>query len=173
MPGLLGSLQALEALKWLLGIGPREGRLLLLEGLAGTVQPVALAQRPGCPLCGESPTITAPAGGQIACQPGELAPDELQAALDGPEPPLLVDLREAWERELALIPGEELHLPFSQFEERRGELPRQRELLLYCHLGIRSAVAQKQLKQEGCRARHLAGGIEAWLRETGQRERLY
>ena len=55
----------------------------------------------------------------------------MQAALDSPAPPLLVDLREPWERKVALIPGEELHLPFSQFEERRGELPRQRELLLY------------------------------------------
>ena len=173
VPGLLGSLQALEALKWLLGIGPREGRLLLLEGLAGTVQRVVLAQRPDCPLCGESPTITVPAEEQVACQPGELTPGELQAALDSPAPPLLVDLREPWERKVALIPGEELHLPFSKFAELQGELPRQRELLLYCHQGHRSAVALRQLQQDGRRARHLAGGIEAWLSETGQQELIY
>ena len=173
VPGLLGSLQALEALKWLLGIGPRKGRLLLLDGLAGTIQPVALAQRHSCPLCGESPTISAPGGEQAACGPRGLAPEELQAVLDGPKPPLLVDLRESWERELAHIPGEGLHLPFSQFEERKGELPRQRELLLYCHLGIRSAVALNLLQQEDYQTRHLVGGINAWLRETGQQERLY
>ncbi len=173
VPGLLGSLQALEALKWLLGIGPRKGRLLLLDGLAGTIQPVALAQRHSCPLCGESPTITAPVDGQVSCQPGELAPEELQAELEGPAPPLLVDLREPWERNLGQIPGKELHLPFSQFAQRQDELPREQELLLYCHTGIQSAMALRQLQQGGREARHLTGGIAAWLRETGQQERLY
>ena len=173
VPGLLGSLQALEALKWLLLIEPREPRLLLLDGLAGTIQPVALAQRHSCPLCGESPTITAPVDGQVSCQPGELAPEELQAELEGPAPPLLVDLREPWERNLGQIPGKELHLPFSQFAQRQDELPREQELLLYCHTGIQSAMALRQLQQGGREARHLTGGIAAWLRETGQQERLY
>ncbi len=173
VPGLLGSLQALEALKWLLRIGSREARLLLLDGLAGTVQRVALAHRPDCLLCGESPTITVPTGEPAACQPGELAPAELQAALEGPAPPLLVDLRESWERQLVVIPGEGLHLPFKQLAQQQDELPRQRELLLYCHLGISSAVALRHLQLAGFRARHLTGGIAAWLRETGQQERLY
>ncbi|MDP6363954.1 MAG: molybdopterin-synthase adenylyltransferase MoeB [Candidatus Poseidoniia archaeon] len=173
VPGLLGSLQALEALKWLLRIGPREARLLLLDGLAGTVQRVALAQRPDCPLCGESPTITVPTEEPLTCRPGELAPEELQAALEGPAPPLLVDLREPWERKLVLIPGEELHLPFKQLAQWQGELPRERELLLYCRTGIQSAMALRQLQQGGREARHLTGGIAAWLRETGQQERLY
>ena len=173
VPGLLGSLQALEALKWLLHIGSREARLLLLDGLAGTVQRVALAQRVDCPLCGESPTITTPTGELLACRPGELAPGELQAALEGPAPPLLVDLREPWERKLVLIPGEELHLPFKQLAKRQAELPRERELLLYCRIGVRSAMALRQLQQGGREARHLAGGINAWLRETGQPELIY
>ena len=173
VPGLLGSLQALEALKWLLRIGSREARLLLLDGLAGTVQRVALAQRADCPLCGESPTITTPTGELLVCQPGELAPGELQAALEGPAPPLLVDLREPWERKLVLIPGEELHLPFKQLAKRQAELPRERELLLYCRAGVRSAMALRQLQQGGREARHLAGGINAWLRETGQPELIY
>jgi adenylyltransferase/sulfurtransferase len=173
VPGLLGSLQALEALKWLLRIGSREARLLLLDGLAGTVQRVALAQRADCPLCGESPTITTPTGELLACRPGELAPGELQAALEDPAPPLLVDLREPWERKLVLIPGEELHLPFKQLAKRQAELPRERELLLYCRTGVRSAMALRQLQQGGREARHLAGGINAWLRETGQPELIY
>jgi molybdopterin/thiamine biosynthesis adenylyltransferase/rhodanese-related sulfurtransferase len=173
VPGVLGSLQALEVLKWLLRSSPREARLLLLDGLVGTVQRVALARRADCPLCGESPTITAPTEEPLACRPGELAPGELQAALEGSAPPLLVDLREPWERKLVLIPGEELHLPFKQLAQRQGELPRERELLLYCRTGVRSAMALRQLQQGGREARHLTGGIVAWLRETGQPELVY
>jgi adenylyltransferase/sulfurtransferase len=84
-----------------------------------------------------------------------------------------VDLREPWERNLGQIPGKELHLPFSQFAQRQDELPREQELLLYCHIGIRSAMVLRKLQQSGFRARHLTGGIAAWLRETGQQERLY
>ena len=86
-------------------------------------------------------------------------PEEARRRLDGGA--ILVDVRELDEFARARVPGA-THLPLSQFAERVGELPRDREIVLLCAAGMRSAMAADYLDRQGLRAANLEGGIQAW-----------
>ena len=92
-----------------------------------------------------------------------LSPDQLDARLRGDHPPLLVDVREDWERELATIPRSQQHLPMSELPARLDELPKDRALALYCHHGSRSEQVAMWLEAQGYGPlANLEGGIERW-----------
>ncbi len=185
LPGVIGSLQATEVVKHLLGIGEGlAGRLLLYDALGMTFRELRLRKDPACPACGPGSTLRDLADLDGFCEagrspiedgrpgdapppPGEEFPpslevEELVALLGGPEPPLLVDVREEWEVALGMLPGA-LHLPLGNLPSRWPEIPRERPVVVYCHAGLRSWEAMQFLRSRGIeRVASLAGGTDAW-----------
>lgn len=159
VPALFGTLQATEALKWILGIGePLVGRLLLVDALAMQFDEIRVERDPMCPACG-SGTSALPA------ETPEITVRELQRLQTSGSPPTLVDVRTQEERAERSIGG--VHVPLAELEERidqlwGGEMP----LVIYCKSGARSAQAVSRLAERGIRATSLRGGIEAWLSEV-------
>jgi rhodanese-related sulfurtransferase len=91
-----------------------------------------------------------------------LTPSQLDARLRADDPPLLVDVREDWERELAVIPGS-VHVPMGEIPTRIAELPRDRDVTFYCHHGSRSLQVALWLQAQGYdRLANLEGGIDQW-----------
>lgn len=177
LPGVVGTIQAIEALKILLGIGePLLGRLLVFDALAMSFHEMAIRRDPGCALCGESPTIrevadlpAAYCAGEAAAPadadglaPWEISAEGLKSRLDRGDPLLVVDVRTPGEWEIAKIPGAVL-IPMQELPQRARELDREAEIVLYCHVGGRSAFALRWLRSRGYEsAKHLVGGIDAW-----------
>lgn len=93
----------------------------------------------------------------------EITPAELSARLRGDDPPLVLDVREAWEVETAPFAGA-LHVRMADLPGALETLPRDRELVVLCHHGGRSFSVAMVLESAGCRAVNLAGGIDAWSR---------
>ena len=177
LPGIVGSIQAAEAVKLIIGRGePLVGKLLLLDALAMEFTTLQLAKDPNCALCGPEPTIT------------ELIDYEEFCGVRGEEPEIpagtpvvgareaadrlarkevvLVDVREPHEREIAAIEPSIL-LPLGQLEARAAELPQNEDLVLYCRSGARSARGVEALRALGFkRVRSLDGGILAWADEV-------
>lgn len=183
LPGLIGTLQALEVLKWILGIGESAaGRLLLVDALALRVREIAVRRDPACVVCGDAPTLTelvdydsfcgiAPFDGELA--ETEISPAALAAALGANRPPVLVDVREEWEFAVAALPGSRL-VPLAELPARLGELPTDEELVAICHHGMRSEAARALLVRAGfARVSSLAGGVDAWARERDPAMRRY
>jgi adenylyltransferase/sulfurtransferase len=171
LPGIVGSLQAAEALKLILGIGaPLINRLMLLDVLRGQFRELELRRDPACPVCGENPAVrelidyeafcgVAAGAGPVGA---EITIDELEQRLGDAGPEIVVlDVREPWEWEIAHISGSR-HFPLGQLPKRLGELDGQAEIVTLCHRGQRSLTAQRLLQGAGFRARSLAGGIDAW-----------
>jgi adenylyltransferase/sulfurtransferase len=165
LPGVVGSLQAAEAIKLLLGRGtPLVGRLLVVDVLAGRFRELELRRDPRCPACGDSPSITDLAAGGAACEPPatEIDPPSLRARLDRGEAVRLLDVRTAEERAICRLPGA-AWIPMSELAARAGELDPASELVVYCHRGARSAMAAGWLRGRGfARVLNLVGGIDAW-----------
>ncbi|HET9276036.1 MAG TPA: molybdopterin-synthase adenylyltransferase MoeB [Gemmatimonadales bacterium] len=171
LPGIIGSFQACEAIKLILGIGiPLVGRLLLLDALRGSVRELALRRDPSCPACGDRPSVTALIDYEAFCGVGaaagspeeEISADELRGRMANGEPGVaVVDVREEWEWEIARIPGSR-HLPLGELPARLAELDGRAEIVTVCHRGQRSLTAQRLLQGAGFRARSLAGGIDTW-----------
>ncbi len=167
VPGVVGSLQAAEALKWIVGIGePLVGKLLQLDLLRGRVSIINFAKRPECAACGRSAvsgsSVPRPSGDDA---PFDIQPEDLAAHLRRADRPALLDVRERWEWELARIPGAQL-LPMGELEDQADSLDADRELVVFCHSGVRSRTAVSWLRMRGFRARNLAGGIDRWSREV-------
>jgi adenylyltransferase/sulfurtransferase len=168
LPGLIGTIQAAEALKLLLGIGESLlGRLLLVETQAMRFRELAIEKNLDCPLCGTAPTITGLVDYEEFCGIGAPRDDDIIA----PETMLakvangsarLVDLREAWELEAdPPLPGA-MHLPYPTFTRRMSELDSSSEVILYCSTGIRGALAVRLLRRAGyTRVANLHGGLAA------------
>ena len=129
-------------------------------------------------MCGERPTITrlldyeaycgaAPPEHAMAAGPAEREINALTLAerLRRPDPPMVVDVREQWEWEIAHIEGSRL-VPLWELGERLGELNSGVDVVTVCHTGMRSLTAQQLLQGAGFRARSLAGGIERWAVEV-------
>jgi adenylyltransferase/sulfurtransferase len=174
LPGVIGSIQATETLKLLLGQGETlVGRLLLYDALEMSFRELRLRKDPKCPICGEQPTIrelvdyeefcgTAPK----AAESTSLSVRELAERLKRGEDLVIVDVREAFELAIARFPGA-IHVPLGQVPARMHELPRDRTLVLACHHGNRSQRALEFLRQQGfTRLQNLAGGIDSWSREV-------
>ncbi|HEX4653574.1 MAG TPA: molybdopterin-synthase adenylyltransferase MoeB [Candidatus Udaeobacter sp.] len=172
LPGIIGMLQAIEAIKLILGIGePLIGRLLHFDALKVKFRQLNLRRDPQCPVCGERRTIFAPIDYDQFCgaRPDGTVPaisvSELKRKIDAHEAFQLIDVREPFEYELARIQGSRL-IPLREIPERVDELPREKPIVVHCHSGQRSAQAVRLLQQRGfTTVYNLDGGIDAWSDE--------
>jgi adenylyltransferase/sulfurtransferase len=172
LPGIVGSLQAVEVLKLILGKGePLIGRMALIDTLTFCFRDISIRKDPGCPVCGESPTIRelidyeAFCGGRAevtAEQVPSIEVERLRERLAAGDPFTLLDVREPHEAQIARIEGD-VQIPLGQLPDRFQELDPDRECVVYCHIGIRSIHAVQLLRAAGFRKVHnLTGGIDAW-----------
>jgi adenylyltransferase/sulfurtransferase len=174
LPGIIGTIQALETIKLILGIGePLIGKLLLFDALKMKFRELKLRKDPECPVCGENPTVKELIDYEAFCgitpeqilhQSGlEITPEELKEKLENGEDIILIDVREPVEYEINRIEGSKL-IPLSKLPEKVNELDQTREIVLYCKMGGRSARAVQLLRELGfTRVKNLAGGIDAWI----------
>jgi adenylyltransferase/sulfurtransferase len=172
LPGIIGSIQALETIKLILGAGDTLiGRLVLFDALKLKFRELKLRKDPECPLCGEHPTIHelidyeafCGIGAVPAYQGPEIVAEQLKDELSEKNDELiLIDVREPHEWEIAHIDGARL-IPLGQLPDRIPELDGHAEIVTYCHKGSRSMKALEILRGAGhSRVRSLAGGIDAW-----------
>jgi adenylyltransferase/sulfurtransferase len=186
LPGLIGLVQATEAVKLIAGIGePLVGRLLLYDALAMRFRELKVRRDPECPVCGDHPTIRqlidyhqfcgVPRGGQApdGVKEGEMDVTELKAKIDRGERFTLVDVREPHEYQICRIPGSVL-IPLGELGKRAGELDPTDEIVVHCKSGGRSAKAVEFLKKSGFgNVSNLAGGILAWSDKVDPRVPKY
>ena len=175
LPGIIGVMQATEAIKLILGIGESLlGRLVHLDALQMRFREFKLRRDPDCPVCGENPTVREPIDYEQFCS-GTVGRSEptvptitvhaLNRKQQSGEPFLLVDVREPFESDLARIAGSKL-MPLGQLPDRLNELNQQEVTVLYCKTGIRSERAVQFLQAAGFQnVYNLAGGIDAWIDE--------
>lgn len=174
LPGLVGVLQATEAIKLLLGIGqPLVGRLLLVDALRAQFRTLKLQRDPDCPACGthelkelidyeEFCGVRKAAAEARANAVPEITPSDLAARIARGEDIDLIDVREPHEWEIARIPGARL-IPLGTLAEAIPTLDRSREIVVHCKGGSRSAKAVRQLLDAGfTNVTNLAGGITRW-----------
>ncbi len=176
LPGIIGTLQATEAIKIALGLGETlSGRLLLFDALEMRFRELAVDRDPDCPVCGNNPTVTELIDYRQFCGLGsESAPGEAEAQCDwdmdpisvrdlmkGGEEVFLLDVREPHEYEICHLGG---HLiPLRDIPKRLDALPRNCRTVVYCRSGIRSAEIVELLRESGFdNAWNLRGGILAW-----------
>ncbi len=171
LPGIIGSLQALETIKLILGLGDQlVGRLVLFDGVTLKFRELRLRKNPECPVCGEHPTIhrlidydqfcgVGSASGEAALP--QIEPAELKRRLDAGEEIFILDVREPREFEIANLGGR--LIPLGELSARIGELDPSREIVVHCKMGSRSAKAVDLLRKAGFRnVKNLTGGITAW-----------
>src|SRR2546429_4608144 len=145
LPGIIGTLQAVEAIKLIVGIGePLIGRLLHFDALKGKFRELNLRRDPQCPVCGENPTIFYPIDYEQFCGVREdetipaMSARELKRKMDAREAFELIDVREPFEYEIARIDGSKL-IPLGEIAQRADELQREQMIVVHCHSGGRSA----------------------------------
>jgi molybdopterin/thiamine biosynthesis adenylyltransferase/rhodanese-related sulfurtransferase len=180
LPGTIGTLQATEALKLLLGIGePLIGKLLVIDALSGSFEELRLKKNPRCRICSETPEVRelvdyaafcgAPGDeqeGGPATREWEVEPAALAAELRAGKPVQLIDVREPHELEISRLSGAQL-IPLGSLASRLHELDRAQETVVFCRSGTRSERALALLAGAGFRkVRHLHGGINGWAREV-------
>lgn len=180
LPGIIGSIQANETIKLILGGGePLVGRLLLFNAWEMRFRELKLRKDPACPLCGEKATIKELIDYEAFCGVGQADPadpageaEEITAAqlkqwLDQGRDVQIIDVREAHEYAIARLPGTKL-IPLGQISERAGDLDPTREAVVHCKGGVRSAKAIARLKEAGYAGRliNLKGGITAWSNDV-------
>ncbi|HET8907639.1 MAG TPA: molybdopterin-synthase adenylyltransferase MoeB [Ktedonobacterales bacterium] len=177
LPGTIGTIQATETIKLLLGIGePLIGRLLLYNALDMRYQEMRLRKDPECPICGPNASITQLIDYEQFCginpqtERGEtdrdISPVQLKARLDAGDNLVLVDVREPNEWEIGRIEGATL-IPVNSVTARASELSTADDIVLYCRSGVRSARALASLRELGFRKLwNLRGGILAWANDV-------
>jgi molybdopterin/thiamine biosynthesis adenylyltransferase/rhodanese-related sulfurtransferase/molybdopterin converting factor small subunit len=172
LPGIIGSIQALETIKWIIGAGDSlVGRLVLFDALKLRFRELKLRKDPNCPICGDQPTIHELIDYQAFCGIGaepdysglEISVEEFASERQAKGDDLvLIDVREPHEWEISHIDGARL-IPLSQLPDRLGELDGHSEIVTHCHHGARSMKALEILRGAGFgKVRSLAGGIDAW-----------
>jgi len=175
LPGTIGTLQATEVIKLILGVGePMIGKLLLYDALDTSFQTVKLRKNPACKVCGEAPTVTQLIDYEAFCgvparddhhhaaTPWDTSPIEVNALMKMKEAPILIDVREPVEQQISTLPGA-LSLPLGQLSQHLKELDPAREYVLFCRTGVRSMQALQIMLSGGfSHVHHLQGGINAW-----------
>lgn len=176
LPGIIGVMQAIEAIKLIVGIGePLIGRLIHFDALKMKFKEYKLRPDPKCPVCGPNATITElidydqfcgipqAAAAEAEEEPiPEISAQELKAKFDRNDKFVLLDVREKFEYEICKIPGSKL-IPLPELPSRMSELDSADEIILQCKSGARSAKALKLLKEAGfTKTSNLVGGIHAW-----------
>ena len=177
LPGMIGVIQATEAVKLILGIGePLIGRFLIYDALRMRFRELKLRKDPDCPVCGTHPTVTELIDYEQFCGVVRAAPEpvavnnateitavELKQRLDRGEKPRIIDVREPNEYQINRIPGSAL-IPLGDVPKRYGELNPDEELVVHCKSGVRSAKAADFLRSVGFkRVLNLKGGILDWV----------
>jgi sulfur-carrier protein adenylyltransferase/sulfurtransferase len=179
LPGIIGVIQATEAIKLMLGIGePLIGRFLIYDALKMKFRELKLKKDPECPVCGTNPTVTklidyeqfcgirpepqAAASGATVNE-WEITPVDLKQKLDAGEKPFILDVREPNEYQINKIPGSTL-IPLGELPRRYQELDPDREIVAHCKMGGRSAKAVDYLRSVGfTKIKNLRGGILEWI----------
>lgn len=164
LPGIIGSLQAMEAIKILAGLGePPLGRLIHYRALATSFRELKIKADPACPLCGENPSIDKPVAYEQTCvMSDEITMDQLREKMAAGEKFTLLDVRERDEYDRDHIPGSTL-LPLSTFPAAVESLPKDATYLVHCQKGMRSARAVDFMKQHGFPdVTNIAGGMDEW-----------
>lgn len=183
LPGVIGTLQALEAIKWIIGIGASaSGRLLLFDALALRFREIAVHRDPDCVVCGDKPSVTALIDYDAFCSVGDLSEASIGVEITAPAlaralsaiaPPLVLDVRQPWEFAIASVPGSQL-IPLDELPARLAEIPRHRDVVTVCHHGARSLGARALLLRAGFSGvRSLAGGVAAWAEAVDPGMRRY
>ena len=167
LAGIVGTWQAAEALKLVLGIGtPLGGRLMLIDALDARVREVRVARDPACPLCGDAPVLhdVSPDAAAVDddTDAGELLAAELDALLAADPRAVLLDVREPHEAVLG-APAGAVTLPASELEARLHELDLTRRYVVACRVGVKSRWAARRLREAGFGGvRHLRDGLLAY-----------
>jgi sulfur-carrier protein adenylyltransferase/sulfurtransferase len=175
----IGSIQTTEAIKVLTGIGePLVGSLMVYDALEMEYRKIKVRKDPECPLCGKNPTITGlvdyeafcgtvSEAAQDAAKGSTILATELKAKIDAGEDIFLVDVREPAEFEIVRVPGATL-IPKGEILSGAAlsRLPQDKEIVLYCKSGVRSAEALAAVKQAGLNAVHVQGGVLAWANQV-------
>lgn len=176
LPGVIGVMQAIEAIKLICGIGePLIGRLVHFDALKMKFREFKVRKDPSCPVCSENPTITelidyeefcgipqAEAAEEAEPPVPEISVEELQAKQQAGEKFVLLDVREPYEFDIARIPGSVL-IPLGELASRMSELDTADEIVIHCKSGYRSANALRQLQEAGFgKLYNVTGGILAW-----------
>lgn len=185
LPGLIGTMQATEAVKLIAGIGqPLIGRLLHVDTLSMKFRTFNLRRDPECPVCGDNPTIKAPIDYEGFCglpkadmkkedEVPAMTVQELKTMMERGDDFFLLDVREPFEWDIANLPGATL-IPLGQLGTRLTELPRDKKLVVHCKAGGRSAKAVGLLRDAGyADAWNVTGGINAWSKEIDPGVALY
>ena len=175
LPGVIGTIQATEAIKLILGIGePLIGRFLIYDALRMRFREIKLRKDPDCPVCGANPSIRELREYDEYCTPArpevhdtmngqDMTVGELKARMDEGQAPIVIDVREPYEVAICRIPGTML-VPMAQLPAKLADLDPAQEVVVHCRSGARSAQAVAMMRARGfARARNLAGGILAWI----------
>ena len=176
LPGIVGTIQATEAIKLIIGVGePLIGRFLIFDALRMRFRELKLRRDPECPVCGDRPTVrelidyeqfcgVAPAAQTSApTAVEETTVEELKRRFDAGDDTFLLDVREPQEYQICTIPGSTL-IPLGDLPSRLSELEGRRNIVVHCKSGVRSAKAVKLLREAGFGdAVNLQGGILAWI----------
>ena len=176
VPGVVGSLQALEAMKLVIGTGTSLiGRLLLFDGLKLQFREIALSKDPDCAVCGPHPTVRRLIDYEAFCGTGdggrgtgdgEVGASDVRAERERTPNMVLLDVREPFEWEIAHIEGA-LHIPLGELPARLRELDGHADIVTFCHHGSRARRAAELLRAAGfSKVRSLTGGIDAWASEV-------
>ncbi|MCM3879139.1 MAG: molybdopterin-synthase adenylyltransferase MoeB [Vicinamibacterales bacterium] len=178
LPGVIGTIQATEAVKLIMGIGePLIGRFLIYDALRMKFRELKLKKDPDCPVCGTHPTVTElidyeqfcgvapvsePAMSAQESNETEIDVRELKRKMDAKEDFYLLDVREPNEFKIGRIPGSTL-IPLGEIPQRYQEIPKDKEIVVQCKMGGRSAKAAAFLRQQGFKSvKNLKGGILDW-----------
>jgi MoaD family protein len=187
LPGIIGIIQATEAVKLIIGAGqPLIGRLLLYDALQMRFRELKLRRDVECPVCGDNPTIhelidydafcgvtppstAAPAASGVP----EVSAEELKAQMDSGKDVFILDVREPNEYQICRIEGSTL-IPLGEVAVRSAELDKNRDMVVHCKMGGRSAKAVALLQERGfTRVRNLTGGILAWIDKVDPTQTKY
>ena len=194
LPGIIGTMQAMEVIKLLLQVGKSlAGRLMIFDALDMSWREVALRRNPACPVCGDEPTQLSLIDYEVFCgvkssaeevsagtseadveTPKEVAPKDVLRLLEEEPPPFLLDIREPWEWAVSNLGDHGARLiPLGQLGDRMSELPSDRSIIVYCRSGQRSRVGVRRLLEGGRRdIRSLQGGLKAWSEEIDSSMRV-
>lgn len=188
LPGLIGTIQATETVKLILGVGQTlAGRFLIYDALRMRFRELTLRKDPDCPVCGTHPTVTAlidyeqfcgvapsqaPAAASADAM-NDITVQELKARIDAGTRPFILDVREPTEYQINRIEGSVL-IPLGEIPQRFRELDPSIEIVAQCKGGVRSAKAAAFLRQQGfTNVRNLTGGIMAWVEQIDPSQPKY
>ena len=189
LPGLVGTIQATEAVKIILGVGETlAGRLLLVDALHMRFRAIRLRRDAACPACGTReirslidydefcatrPSVSGGANEREIAGVREITPRDLAERIARGDAMDLIDVREPYEWRIARIDGARL-IPLAHLERALEEIPSERDVVLYCHHGVRSRMAAELLVQRGFRrVWNLSGGIDRWSTDVDPRVATY